>query len=137
MPINALVDNTSLAPHVALVLFNAGTVRAAIEAHHILSMSDSPTTSRAASADALLLGMRGVPAPTHWLTLQDSNGFWQLGVTGNVVLSRLSTTVLFPLPPLLAARHASPALCGLARHNKTFLLLFDGSMLTPELATQP
>lgn len=131
------LDSTSLTSHVALVLFNAGTVRVAIEAHHILSMSDSPTTSRTASADALLLGMSGVSAPIHWLTLQDSNGFWQLGVTDNVALSRLSTTTLFPLPPLMAARHVCPALCGLALHNKTYLLLFDGSMLTPELATQP
>lgn len=118
--------------HTALVVFNAGSARAAIEARHIMSMSEAKSSARTISAEALLLGAANSLAPTQWLTLKDAHGPWQLGITGNLALSQLPTSALFPLPPLLASRHASSALCGLALAEQTLLLLFNGAALCPE-----
>lgn len=137
MSADALVARSLPAPHVALVLFDVGITRMGIEAHHIMGLTDYPTASRTIRADTLLLGARDAASPHHWLTLKDSHGLWQLGVSGNVVLSRFATTALYPLPPLLAARHVSPALCGLALVNSSSLLLYDGAALAPTLTTQP
>lgn len=117
--------------HTDLVVFNAGSAQAAIEARHVMSMSGAKSSARTISAEALLLGVASSREPSQWLTLRDSRGPWQLGINGNVALSQLPTSALFPLPPLLASRHASSALCGLALAEQTLLLLFDGAALSP------
>ncbi|UYO76192.1 hypothetical protein M0220_08625 [Halomonas qinghailakensis] len=120
--------------HVALVLFSAGKTLAAIEARHITGLANIARLPRCANAERLLLNTQLISiAPTHWLTLQDADGAWQLGVSGEVVLAHTPIVELFPLPALIAARHASPALRGLALANQTVRLLFDGAALKPDL----
>ncbi|RUR31920.1 hypothetical protein ELY33_06815 [Vreelandella andesensis] len=122
------------ATHVALVLFSAGYTLAAIEARHVAGLTKSAHLSRCANAEYLLLNAQLLnKAPTHWLTLQDAQGAWQLGVSGDVALAHIPITELFPLPSLIAARHVSPALRGLTLANQTVRLLFDGGALSPDL----
>lgn len=120
------------AQHAVVVVFNTGSTLAAIEAHHIISMTEAKSAARTISAEALLLGAANGLEPTQWLTLKDSYGLWQLGITGNAALSQLPTSALFPLPPLIASRHTSPALYGLALYEQALHLLFNGAMLSPE-----
>lgn len=66
-------------PYVALVLFNVAHYRVAIEANQVLSMSDHPSHSRTANAQALLYAAPNDPVsqPTYWLTLRNSPMFLQ------------------------------------------------------------
>ncbi|CAH1043166.1 hypothetical protein [Halomonas sp. TD01] len=138
MAIGAPNHSLDAASHVALVLFSAGHTLAAIEARHIAGLAKSAHLPRCANAECLLLNAPLLSvAPTHWLTLQDAKGAWQLGVTGDVVLAHTPITELFPLPSLVASRHVSPALRGLTLANQTVRLLFDGAALNPALALQP
>ena len=131
MAISAPDHSLDAATHVALVLFSAGHTLAAIEARHVLGLAKSSHLPRCANAECLLLNAPQLSiTPTHWLTLKDANGAWQLGVNGDVVLANTPITELFPLPSLIAARHVSPALRGLTMANQTVRLLFDGAALT-------
>ncbi|QPI63621.1 hypothetical protein [Vreelandella venusta] len=131
MAISAPDHSLDAATHVALVLFSAGHTLAAIEARHVSGLAKSSHLPRCANAECLLLNAPQLSiTPTHWLTLEDANGAWQLGVNGDVVLANTLITELFPLPSLIAARHVSPALRGLTMANQTVRLLFDGAALT-------
>ncbi|MDX1712724.1 hypothetical protein ACE3G8_05130 [Vreelandella venusta] len=131
MAISAPDHSLDAATHVALVLFSAGHTLAAIEARHVSGLAKSSHLPRCANAECLLLNAPQLSiAPTHWLTLEDANGAWQLGVNGDVVLANTPITELFPLPSLIAARHVSPVLRGLTMANQTIRLLFDGAALT-------
>jgi len=124
---------------VALVLFQVADYRVALEARHVLSMTDHPNTPRTSAAQALLYEAplcetpTSPPStpPTSWLTLRDAQGQWQLGVNGEITLQQLPATSLYPLPALLAARRFSPALCGFAFDQKQLVLLLDARKLAP------
>ncbi|MFC7368617.1 MULTISPECIES: hypothetical protein [Vreelandella] len=119
--------------YIALVLFKVGQTLAAIEAHHVVGLASSATMQRFTDAECLLLNTQDISVlPSNWLTLQDAQGPWQLGVTGEVVLTHVPISELFPLPSLIAARHASPALRGMTLRDKTLCLLFDGAALSPK-----
>lgn len=114
---------------VALVLFQVADYRVALEARHVLSMTDHPNAPRTAAAQALLyeapLCETSPPPPTSWLTLRDAQGQWQLGVNGEITLQQLPAASLYPLPALLAARRFSPALCGFAFDRSQSQLQFQ------------
>lgn len=126
-------------PKVALVLFGAGPYRAALEACHVLAMTDHPTTTLTANAQTLLYesGDHASP-PSRWLTLRDAhattsekNSTWQLGVSGDITLQQLSANTLYPLPKLLLSRRFSTALCGLTFDQQQLVLLLDARKLKP------
>lgn len=118
--------------YLTLVLFNAGQTLAAIEAHHVAGLASSASMQRFTNAECLLLNAQNISVPpSRWLTLQDAQGPWQLGVAGEVVLAHVAISVLYPLPPLIAARHESPALRGVMLKDQTLCLLFDGAALNP------
>lgn len=129
MPLEPLSDSAPQGA-VPMVLFNAGPFRAALEARHVLNMSDQPHASRQLEAAALLF-QNATPA-THWLTLDDARGRWQLGVNPPVILHAFAASELNPLPPLLKARRFHPALCGVAFEQPTLVLLLDARLLTPQ-----
>lgn len=122
---------------VALVLFQVADYRVALEARHVLSMTDHPSTLRTATAQALLYEtpLYETPLyetpPTSWLTLRDSQGQWQLGVNGEITLQQLPATSLYPLPALLASRRFSPALCGFTFDQQQLVLVLDARKLAP------
>lgn len=123
---------------VALVLFRVGPYRAALEACHVLAMTDRPTAQRTASARSLLGNeCADRPLPSRWLTLHDSQipgaqtaSTWQLGVDGDITLQKRRASALFPLPELLKSRHVSPALCGFTFEQKQLVLLLDAAKLS-------
>ncbi|MGP8291378.1 hypothetical protein ACT3OH_14030 [Vreelandella zhanjiangensis] len=129
MPLELLSDSAQQGS-VPMVLFNAGAFRAALEARHVVSMSDQPHAPRHTEAAALLFQYDG-PA-THWLTLNDASGSWQLGVNYPVTLRSFAASELYPLPPLMKARRLHPALCGVTFEQQTLLLLLDARLLTPQ-----
>jgi hypothetical protein len=126
---------------VALVLFCVGPYRAALEACHVLAMTDHPTALRTANAQTLLFegGDHDSP-PSRWLTLRaartasDDNSTWQLGVSGDITLQQLPANTLYPLPKLLLSRRFSTALCGLTFDQQQLVLLLDASQLNPSLS---
>lgn len=105
----------------------------AIEARHVLRIDSAPTQPRHITADELLLQAHS--RPTGWLTLQDTEGPWQLGITGDSEIIHLPSTAIHPLPPLLAARSRLPALCGVALEGRQLTLLLNGARLSPPSAT--
>lgn len=123
---------------VALVLFRAGPYRAALEACHVLAMSDQPTALRTASAHSLLDNECGdQPLPSRWLTLRDPQtandqaaSTWQLGVDGDIAIQQLPASTLYPLPKLLQSRRFSPALCGFTFEQEQLVLLLDANKLS-------
>lgn len=122
---------------VALVLFHIGRYRAAIEACHVLAMTDHPTALHTANAQSLL-DEEGNPAPpTRWLTLRDvqtasdKQGTWQLGVSGDITLRQLPASSLYPMPKLLLSRRFSTALCGCTFDQQQLVLLLDAGKLSP------
>ncbi|MBR2515096.1 MAG: hypothetical protein IKE45_14005 [Halomonas sp.] len=123
---------------VAMVLFRVGPYRAALEACHVLAMTDQPTALRSASAHSLLYEERNQPTPpSRWLTLRDAqvksekNSTWQLGVSGDITLRQLPANTLYPLPKLLRSRRFSMALCGFTFEQQQLVLLLDAHKLTP------
>jgi hypothetical protein len=123
---------------VALVLFRIGPYRAAIEAQHVLSMTDYPTSLRTASAHSLLYKEGDAqPADNRWLTLRNAQTgsraehTWQLGVSGDITLQQLPANTLYPLPPLLNSRCFSTALCGVTFEQQQLVLLLDARKLSP------
>ncbi|MBE0462040.1 hypothetical protein EI547_01020 [Halomonas sp. FME20] len=129
MPLE-LLSNSAPQGAVPMVLFSAGAFRAALEARHVMSMSDQPRASRYIEAAALLF-QHTAPA-THWLTLNDTEGSWQLGVSHPVTLHSFAASELHPLPPLLKARRPHAALCGATFEQQTLVLLLDAHLLTPQ-----
>jgi len=129
---------------VALVLFCVGPYRAALEACHVLAMTDHPTTLRTANAQTLLFegGDHDSP-PSRWLTLRDTQTtsdhqhIWQLGVSGDITLQQLPVNTLYPLPKLLLSRRFSTALCGLTFDQQQLVLLLDARQLSPSLSQAP
>lgn len=124
---------------VALVAFEVGSTPYALDARFVHAMTETPHTSRRIDASTLLMAPTANQHPTHWLTLTDAHGAWQLGVAGNVHLTTLAATQLHPLSPLLSKR-MHPALCGIGwREDQTPCLLLDGAKLHPEalLPTSP
>ncbi|NYT71110.1 hypothetical protein HZU72_01540 [Halomonas sp. QX-2] len=129
---------------VALVLFCVGPYRTALEARHVLAMTDHPTALRTANAQTLLYegGDHETP-PNRWLTLRDAqaasdnNSTWQLGVSGDITLQQLPANTLYPLPKLLLSRRFSTALCGLTFHQQQLVLLLDARKLHPSLSQAP
>lgn len=124
--------------HVALVLFRVGPYRAALEACHVLAMTDHPTALRTANAQALLYEGGDHDTPSNrWLTLRDAqaasdnNSTWQLGVSGDVTLKQLPANTLYPLPKLLLSRRFSTALCGLTFNQQQPVLILDARKLSP------
>lgn len=123
---------------VSLVLFNVGPYRAALEASHVLAMTDHPTASRIAHAHSLLCeGDDHVSPPSRWLTLRDAqttdnekNSTWQLGVDGDITLQQLPANTLYPLPTLLKYRRFTPALCGFTFEQQQLVLLLDAYKLS-------
>jgi hypothetical protein len=125
-------------PQVALVLFCVGPYRAALEACHVLAMTDHPTALRTANAQTLLYEGGDHDTPSNrWLTLRDAqaandnNSIWQLGVSGDVTLQQLPANTLYPLPKLLLSRRFSTALCGLTFDQQQLVLLLDAHKLNP------
>lgn len=125
--------------HVALVLFRVGPYRAALEACHVLAMTDHPTALRTANAHSLLYAEGDHDSqPSRWLTLRDAqttnpanNSTWQLGVSGDITLQQLPANTLYPLPELLLSRRFSTALCGLTFDQQQLVLLLDAHKLNP------
>lgn len=121
------------------MLFHVGPYRAALEARHVLSMTDHPTTSLTANAQSLLYASGDPPSPpSRWLTLRDAqatangtNGTWQLGVSGDITLQQLPANTLYPLPKLLMPRRFSMALCGCTFNQDQLVLLLDARRLNP------
>jgi len=124
---------------ITLVLFSVGPYRAALEASHVLAMTDHPTALRTAYAHSLLHEAdTPLPPSCRWLTLRDvenadseKNGTWQLGVSGDITLQQLPANTLYPLPNLLKHRRFSPALCGVTFEQQQLILLLDASILSP------
>lgn len=121
-----------------MVLFRVGPYRAALEACHVLAMTDHPTVLRSASAHSLLYeGRNQQTPPNRWLTLHDApansgeGSTWQLGVSGDITLRQLPTNTLYPLPKLLLSRRFSMALCGFTFEQQELVLLLDARKLTP------
>tara|TARA_R110002020_G_scaffold183331_2_gene379593 strand:- start:102 stop:554 length:453 start_codon:yes stop_codon:yes gene_type:complete len=129
---------------VALVLFCVGPYRAALEASHVLAMTDHPTTLRTANAESLLYegGDHDSP-PSRWLTLRDTQtasdhqNIWQLGVSGDITLQQLPANTLYPLPKLLLSRRFSTALRGCTFDQQQLVLLLDARQLSPSLSQAP
>lgn len=119
---------------VALVAFDVGSTPYALDARFVHTTAHAPNVSRQIDASALLMAPTANQPSTHWLTLKDAHGAWQLGVAGNVHLTTLAATQLHPLPQLLKAR-MHPALCGIGwREDQTPCLLLDGAKLAhPEV----
>lgn len=129
MPTKTLPDS-SQATGIPMVLFTAGEFCLALEARFVAGMTDTPSATRLAEASALLFHPSyAAPQPTYWLTLNDANGPWQLGVNQPVTLSSLAASELYPLPPLLKARSAHPALCGVTFEAPGLRLLLDAHRL--------
>lgn len=130
---------------VALVLFRAGRYRAALEACHVLSITDHPTSLRTANAHSLLCAERDdAPLPNRWLTLRDAPtasdktaSTWQLGVGGDISLQSLPASTLYPLPILLHSRRFSPALYGFSFAQQQLILLLDANKLIPPTLNPP
>lgn len=124
---------------VALVLFRIGPYRAALEACHVLSMTDHPAALRTANAHSLLYADGDhETSPSRWLTLRDaqtttndSHSTWQLGVSGDITLQQLPANTLCPLPKLLLSRRFSTALCGCTFDQQQLVLLLDARKLSP------
>ncbi|OJA05710.1 hypothetical protein [Halomonas sp. QHL1] len=123
---------------VALVLFRVGPYRAALEACHVLAMTDQPTSSHTANAQSLLDDEGDHAPPTRWLTLRaapttnsENNSTWQLGVSGDITLQQLPANSLYPLPKLLLSRRFSTALCGCTFDQRQLVLLLDARKLSP------
>lgn len=122
---------------VALVLFRVGPYRAALEACHVLAMTDHPTSSHTANAQSLLDDDGDHAPPTRWLTLRaaqiasDKQDTWQLGVSGDITLLQLPANSLYPLPKLLLSRRFSTALCGCTFDQQQLVLLLDACKLRP------
>lgn len=125
--------------HIALVLFQVGRYRAALEACHVLAMTDHPTALRIANAHSLLYEESGDhPQPSRWLTLRDTQtasgqacSTWQLGVDGDITFQQLPANTLYPLPKLLQSRRFSTALCGFTYEQQQLVLLLDANKLSP------
>jgi len=123
---------------VALVLFWVGRYRAALEASHVLAMTDHPASLRTANAHSLLdEESSDAPQPSRWLTLRDTQtvndqaaSTWQLGVDGDISLQQLPASMLYPLPKLLQSRRFSPALCGFTFEQEQLVLLLDANKLS-------
>jgi hypothetical protein len=118
---------------VALVLFQVGPYRAALEACHVLAMTEHPSTARAINAHSLLYqGGEHPQQPSRWLTLRDTQtaSTWQLGVNGEITLQQLPAKSLYPMPTLLQSRHHSPALCGVTFVGQQLVLLLDANKLS-------
>ncbi|NVF15140.1 hypothetical protein HUO07_13300 [Halomonas sp. QX-1] len=123
---------------VTLVLFWVGPYRAAMEACHVLAMTDHPTALRTANAHSLLYDESSdQPQPSRWLTLRDTQtakgqtaSTWQLGVDGDISLQQLPASTLYPLPKLLQSRLFSPALCGFTFEQQQLVLLLDAGKLS-------
>lgn len=134
---------------VALVLFQVGRYRAALEACDVLAMTGHPTTQRTANAHSLLYEESeecgNPPPPARWLTLRNTQttseqtaSSWQLGVDGDITLQRMPASKLYPLPKLLLPRRFSPALCGFTFDQQQLILLLDANKLNLQaLARQP
>ena len=144
-------------PHqgqLALVVFHVGPYRAALEARHVLTMTDAPSLPRTANAHTLLHASdktERLAPPTRWLTLRvpsqadlqhlnvlppgvnrsDANRLWQLGVNDDITLQQLPTEVLYPLPALLRPRCFTDALRGVTFIQQQVVLLLDATRLTP------
>jgi len=123
---------------VALVLFWVGPYRAALEACHVLAMTEHPTELCTTNAHSLLYeGGDHQPQPSRWLTLRDTQttsahaaSTWQLGVDGDITLQHLPASTLYPLPKLLQSRRFSPALCGFTFEQQQLVLLLDAGKLS-------
>lgn len=131
-----------------MVLFCVGPYRAAIEACHVLAMTDHPVALHTTNAHALLYESSAPqPPPSCWLTLphtqagREPNSTWQLGVSGDITLQKLPANTLYPLPKLLLSRRFAAALCGFTFEQQQLVLLLDGRKLMPlpsyPLARQP
>lgn len=144
-----------------MVVFHVGPYRAALEARHVLAMTDAPSMSRKANAHTLLHANdtteRQFP-PNRWLTLRlppqaglphshvppvrinrsDPGHLWQLGVNDDITLQQLPTDALYPLPALLRPRCFTDALRGVTFIQQQLVLLLDATRLTPpDLRHQP
>ncbi|MEH6641148.1 hypothetical protein [Vreelandella glaciei] len=128
---------------VALVVFRVGPYRAALDARHVLAMTNHPTASHTANAQSLLDEDDDHAPPTRWLTLRDAQtasdnqNTWQLGVSGDITLQQLPANTLYPLPKLLLSRRFSTALCGLTFDQQQLVLLLDARKLNPSLSQAP
>ncbi|MCC5903540.1 MAG: hypothetical protein JJT87_16630 [Halomonas sp.] len=116
---------------VSCVLFNTDAYQVAIEAHYVQRIDSAPTAPRHVAIDTLLR-LNTLTTPTSWLTLHDTQGVWQLGITGESVLGTLPVTILQRLPPLIEAHRPHPALCGLALEGNRLILLLNGALLGPD-----
>jgi len=117
---------------VALVLFQVGPYRAALEASHVLAMTEHPSAARVIDAHSLLYqGDEPPQQPSRWLTLRDTPtaSTWQLGVNGEITLQQLPAHSLYPIPTLLQSRRHSPALCGVTFVGQQLVLLLDANKL--------
>ncbi|MFI0473801.1 hypothetical protein ACGLWX_13890 [Halomonas sp. HMF6819] len=122
---------------VALVAFDAGPYRYALEASRVERQRLEIDTERHMAA-ATLLGASGHHAPKRWLTLNDREGAWQLGVEGRVELIEWPAGTLHPLPPLVLARSTLPALCGVALDDhRVALWLLEADRLSPFAPPSP
>lgn len=130
---------------VALVMFQVAHFRVALEARHVLSMSDHPSQLRNFNAQSLLysISTETVSPPDYWLTLKNSlnnsqTEHWQLGVSGKITLQQLPAFSIHPMPKLLLSRRFSPALCGMTFVEQQLVLLLDAGKLAPAvLASHP
>lgn len=114
---------------VSLVRCAAGTVHVALDARLVLAMGQCTDTPRRASL-ASLLGVSS-PPPSHWLTLRDAQGRWQLGVNGDVTLETFPAHRLHKLPEVVAPRRHHPSLCGITLTTTQLVLLIDAQALSP------
>lgn len=111
---------------IELVLCQAGGHRCALEAAWVRGAGSAQAADAVTLEECLGLSAEpGIAAASERqvLMLRGPAGDWRLNVAGPVELGRLAVERIFPLPPLLAARPAVPALCALA--------------LLPELGSAP
>lgn len=132
MALDIQTESPQTAAAVPMVLFSAGGQRLALEARFVAGMTDTPSSGRSAEASALLFNLPVRAPSTHWLSLHDAAGPWQLGVDQPVTLCALTARELFPLPPLIQARCCHPAPCGIAFEQQAVLVLLDARLLSPQ-----
>lgn len=111
------------------VLFRVGGLRCALEAARVAALRPAGDDPQALAVEGLL----GLPAtadtPRRHLLLHRPGGTVAVAVEEPVELRPLPCTAIHPLPPLLAARTALPALRGLYLDGEGVVLLLDAATL--------
>ncbi|CAK0762432.1 conserved hypothetical protein [Gammaproteobacteria bacterium] len=113
-----------------LVSFGVGTLRCAVEAHQVATLSlATPDTTRDHAGQ--LLELPGpYPATGRQLQMYHPAGCFVLDVDEPVILQTLPHDAIHPLPPLLAARNRLPFLRALALDATGLMLILDWTRLS-------